>query len=99
MNLGKGFIVTVPNQDSEEKILALLKERSENYLIVLRDPKARTWPRGSWPREHTYPADWLISSMDGAFLTLKNGTRRIEGLCLIIRAATVEDLKRLLPID
>lgn len=97
MNLGFAFVVTVAREESEERLLQVLKRRHANYPIIRRDPSA--WIEGGiLPARAKYPADWLISSLDGHFLTLSaEEAPEIEGLGLVIRPATPDDLGRILP--
>lgn len=102
MNLGTGYIVTIPNTESGEKLLSILRRRPENYPIVCRQARPRYIPSRKRLRvqisDYTkYPQDWLVSSLDGFFLTLSSGTQEIKGLGLIIREATEKDLPRFLP--
>ena len=97
MELGYAFVVTVPNNIVEEKLLKLLKERLENYPVIACDWHAQLNGSPGGIPGPKYPADWLISSRDNAVLTLQDGTDRIAGWGLIIRCATGDDLERILP--
>lgn len=95
MNLGFAFVVTVPSGESEERLLQILKRRRANYPIIWRDPSA--WEGDILPGPK-YPADWLVSSLDGHFLTLSaEEAPEVDGLGLAIRAATTDDLVRFRP--
>ena len=36
LDLGSGYIVTVPNKEQEEKLLNVLRKRKNNYIIVMK---------------------------------------------------------------
>jgi len=86
INCGTGYIVTLPSEDAEQRLLALLAERKENYPIICKETAIHGLPH------YWYPVRHLIFSLDGHFLTLQS-TEPIEGMGMIIRHATNDDLK------
>jgi hypothetical protein len=63
MNMGTGFVVTVPSRDSEKRLLTLLAARRDNYPIVCRRP-----PNYLPVSPSDYPLQYLVTSLDGPSL-------------------------------
>ena len=85
MNLGMAFVVVIPNKESEERLLSILKRREQNYPVIMPS---------HWPSKE-YPISYLISSKDGTLVTLPPGGNfsEVSDLGLSMWSATNADLE------
>jgi len=87
MNLGKVYIVAVPDEETEVWLMEILKLNVEHYPVILRDPEAEYLRSGQV--EYTYPAKWIISKLGDAPFTLPLNMGDARGV--LIRPAVQAD--------
>ena len=89
MNMGKGYVVTIPNKENETKLMKLFEKRKENYPIISRLPFGNIYLISK-----SYPIKYLVSSLDGNLLRLDD-LKELDGLECIFREAKQEDISGL----
>ena len=92
LDLGKAYIVTVPNATDEGLVTRHLKREAQDHPIVVRDP-AKTTKKGI----AKFPAEFLMSSIGGQMCG-KDLMRKLSSPGMRIRPATLEDLARFMPL-